>query len=120
MKEQIKDKVCADEFFHNTEKFIDDTMMIIKTGIDTHIENEILKAIHVVAVDVDEPKIKQWLQRAKLMDEIDKSTLIDIAIKKKILRLEEENNKLKQDKEWLTKCNTKLADMLKCQIEKGE
>lgn len=97
MKQDIFDKINFDKFFHNSESFINKEMLRIVEGIETQRENEVVKAIHRVAVDVDEEKVKQWIERAKLLDEIDNSTLISIATRKRFLRLIEENEKLKEE-----------------------
>lgn len=108
MKQEVISKMLEDEFFHNEENFISKTMLSIMEGIEEVREGEVIKAIYKVAVGVDEAKIKQWLERAKLMDEIDQSLLIDIAVKKMILRLQQKNKELQ---EQLEEKNEKIAEM---------
>ena len=93
---QLKKENEAEDILNNTEPFIDKYMAIVATNFNTHIENEIVKAIHSVAVNVDEERVKQWIERAKMLDEIDKNNLIDIAIRKKFNQLKEEILELKQ------------------------
>jgi len=97
MKRDIFDKIDFDKFFHNSESFTNKEMLKVVEKIETQRENEVVKAIHRIAVDVDEEKIKQWIERAKLLDEIDNSTLISIATRKRFLRLIEENEKLREE-----------------------
>lgn len=84
-----------DDFLFNTEPFIDKSMIQLTTQVNTELENEVLKAIMKVAVDVDKEKLVKWLERASMLDKIEESELIGIAVRKRINSLLQKNEELK-------------------------
>lgn len=77
-----------DEFIYNNDKFINDRMVNIITDTEQQIkdlqEQAVVKAIAKFAVYLNEDKVKQWLNKCAVLDKIEESKLIDIAVSKKL------------------------------------
>lgn len=70
-------------------------MLSMSSQVSNQLDEECIKAIVKVAVEVNEEKVKEWIGRAKMLDNIEETELIDIATKKRINNLIEENKFLK-------------------------
>lgn len=92
LENQLAEK---DNFIYTAEPFINKSMATIYTEIEQQTENEVIKAIYKIAVDVDKDKLKQWLERATMLDTIDKNELIGIATRKKFMQKDEKIEQLK-------------------------
>ena len=99
-----------DDFLFNTEPFTDKSMIQLTTQVNTEMENEVLKAIMKVAVDVDKEKLVKWLERASMLDKIEESELIDIAVRKRINSLLQKNEELMKEIEVLEKALELFAE----------
>ncbi|NLE05728.1 MAG: hypothetical protein GX638_13145, partial [Crenarchaeota archaeon] len=77
------------------ESFIDTKMISIRQSVDKYILDEIYKTSVKINVNVDEVRLEKWLKLCLQLENIEQSDLIDMAIKKRIADLSQENQKLK-------------------------
>lgn len=65
------------------EHFLDNTMCEIAKAVDDEVINNIYKTSLKVGIKVNKDKLRRWLILCGQLENIDKSHLIDIAIKRK-------------------------------------
>ena len=95
--------------------FIDKEMVKLAYQQDLVVEDEMVKAILRVGVDVDEKRLKKWLDLCVKLEAIDESTLIDIAISKKFKELNDKIYQLKQEVEYYKTICEDLNEEKRCQ-----
>lgn len=76
--------------------FIDKHMVRVAYDTKTFTEDGISKAIQRVAVDVDEERIKRWINLCLKLEHIDEQDLVDIATHKKFMELHKEIANIKR------------------------
>ena len=79
--------------------FIDKEMVKLAYQQDLVVEDEMVKAILRVGVDVDKERLQKWLDLCVKLEAIDESTQIDIAISKKFKELHDREQYLKRELE---------------------
>ncbi|MGN1222315.1 MAG: hypothetical protein ACI4TT_03680, partial [Christensenellales bacterium] len=76
------------------ENFFDKDMVQIGNFVDGYIYDEITKTIKVAMpqIKINKEKVIQWVELCLKLDNIDKTDLIDMATKKKILEMQDTIN----------------------------
>ena len=105
-----------DKFFINEEPFFDHEMITlcispVASFIDDELEKGVIKASLNMGYEIDEAKLKKWIERCIKLDKLDENTVNDIAIEKKFRQLKNEIDYLKNRpdtkwqklKEWIEK-----------------
>lgn len=76
------------------ETFIPDGMIKLAQNMYQEIEkkreDEIVNQVYKFAVNVDKEKVREWLKRDAMLDHIEETELVDIAVKKRVKQLQEE------------------------------
>lgn len=67
--------------------FIEENMIIVGSAIDKAVINEVLQTTMKIGVQVNEEKLKNWLELCSQLQNIDRTELIDVAIKRKFREL---------------------------------
>ena len=78
----------------NDGNFMDKAMINIMTARDGFIMDEVGKACIQIGVHVDEKRLKRWIEMCAELDNIPVELVRDMAIRNKLMKLENENRNL--------------------------
>ena len=116
-----REQEILSQFSFNDEKFITDEMIKVfelfdapRVRYEDAKKDAVVKAILKIAVDIDKEKLEKWLERNAILDRVEESELIDIAISKRIRQLKntikEKDVKIQEQKERIEELENELID----------
>lgn len=92
--ELINGKELNFDDIEDREPFVPDGMIKLAQNMYQEIEkkreDEIVNQVYKFAVNVDKEKVREWLKRDAMLDHIEETELVDIAVKKRFRKLEQE------------------------------
>ena len=94
------------------EHFFDKLMVEVYESTNKYVYDKFSGAVKVAMphVEIDEERLKRWINLCLKLDDIDKSDLIDMATRKKFMEQQDTINKLKREIETLKEVNIRLLN----------
>lgn len=96
-------EIVNDYLYTNDFNFIDKLMVQVRETKENYILQEMSKVSFKIGIYVDEKRLKEWLKMCISLQNISSDLVNNIAIKSKIIRLENEIKSLTLENEALKK-----------------
>lgn len=109
-----REQEVLSQFSFNDEKFITDEMIKVFELYEDAKKDAVVEAILKIAVDVDKERLERWLERNAILDRVEESKLIDIAVSKRIRQLQriikERENEIESQQERIEELENALIE----------
>ena len=116
-----REQEILSQFSFNDEKFITDEMIKVfelfdapRVRYEDAKKDAVVEAILKIAVDVDKEKLERWIERNAILDRVEESKLIDVAVSKRIRQLQrtikERENEIESQQERIEELENALID----------